>query len=383
MNFRKLGAERIFNGRRFLEDTVLLIREDDSVEALVPLSEAGDDIEYIKGILSPGFINSHCHLELSHLKGGIEPGRGLVPFIKEVMAKRQVAGEVKRKAMSAALQEMWVNGISGVADICNTGDSIELKQRSKMRWHSFIEVISLLDATSQDRIEQFGAIREMFQQNGLSSGLVPHAPYSISPQTFRNLNKLTAGATISIHNQETAAEDELFRSGTGAFLQLYNSMGHPGSVLPISGRSSLQTWLPYFTNGQTILMVHNTFIAEADLLFAKEHAQKHGLTLVYCLCPNANLYIEGSLPPVELLVKHECRIVLGTDSYGSNWQLDMCREMSPILENHPMLALETVLQWATANGAEAMGWSELGHFRKGAKPGVIAIGEELKARRLI
>lgn len=383
MNFRKLGAERIFNGRRFLEDTVLVMREDDSVEALVPLSEAGENVEVIKGILSPGFINCHCHLELSHLKGGIEPGGGLVPFIMEVVAKRQAGEEVKSKAMSAALQEMWTNGISGVVDISNTGDTIELKQGSRMRWQSFIEVISLFDATAQERVQQFNAIREKFRQNDLSAGLVPHAPYSISPGTFRTLNKITSGATISIHNQETAAEDELFRSGTGGFLQLYTSLGRPGSVLPISGKTSLRTWLPYFTNGQTILMVHNTFIGEEDILFAKKHAEKHGLTLVYCLCPNANLYIENTLPPVDLLIKHGCRIVLGTDSYGSNWQMDICSEISSILKVHTTLSLETVLQWSTANGAEAMGWSELGHFQKGAKPGVVRVWEGMKAKRLI
>ncbi|HVG12277.1 MAG TPA: amidohydrolase family protein [Flavisolibacter sp.] len=383
MNFRKLGAERIFNGRKFLEDTVLMMREDHSVEALVPLSDAGDHVEFIKGVLSPGFINCHCHLELSHLQSEIEPHGGLVPFIMQVMAKRQVAEEIKTAAMSAALQEMWVNGISAVGDICNTGDSIELKQGSGMQWQNFIEVISLLDATSSDRVQQFDAIREKFRQNGLSAGLVPHAPYSISPETFRTLNRVTAGKTISIHNQETAAEDELFKSGTGAFLQLYAGMGHPGSPLPASGRSSLQTWLPFFTNGQTILTVHNTFIAEEDIVFAKEHAQRYGLELVYCLCPNANLYIEGTLPPVELLVKHGCCIVLGTDSYGSNRQLDICSEISPILKAHPTLTLETVLEWATASGAEALGWSELGHFKKGAKPGVVAIGEGLKAQRLI
>ena len=383
MNFRKLGADRIFNGRVFLEDMVLVMREDDSVEALVPLAEAGAEVEFVKGILSPGFINCHCHLELSHLKGCIEPGRGLVPFIKDVVTKRHVAEEVKSEAMSAALEEMWEKGISGVADICNTGDSIELKQRSSMRWHSFIEVISLFDATSSERVQQFDKIRERYQQNGLSAGLVPHAPYTISPETFQILNEATAGTTISIHNQETGAEDELFRSGTGAFLDLYSSMGHLSSVLPVSGKTSLQTWLPHFTNGQTILMVHNTFTGAEDLLFAKEHAQRHGLTLVYCLCPNANRYIENTFPPVELLMEHGCRIVLGTDSYGSNWQLDIGSEIAAIRKEYPTLSLERLLQWATLNGAETMGWTDLGHFKKGTKPGVVVIGDDGKAQRLI
>jgi cytosine/adenosine deaminase-related metal-dependent hydrolase len=144
----------------------------------------------------------------------------------------------------------------------------------------------------------------------------------------------------------------------------------------VYGGNSLQAWLPYFTKGQTILLVHNTYTEEEDILFAKEHAAKYDLTLVYCLCPNANLYIEEALPPVDLLVKHQCTIVLGTDSYSSNWRLSIATEVATLRKHFPHLPLETVLKWATTNGANALGWSHLGRFAPSLKPGIVLLSEE-------
>ena len=72
MSYRKFGAERIFDGYCFVEEQVLVTTEAGVVMDLVPVSEAGEEIEYFKGILTPGLVNCHCHLELSHMKGLIQ-----------------------------------------------------------------------------------------------------------------------------------------------------------------------------------------------------------------------------------------------------------------------------------------------------------------------
>ncbi len=374
MHYRKLKADRLFDGKRFVEGVVLVIDEGGTVADVVPEEEVTDGVETFSGTLTPGFVNCHCHLELSHMKGVIPPVTGLVPFLLSVIKQRGQAEAEKWRAIEAAEKELWQGGTAAVADICNTTDAIAAKGASDIHWHNLIEVINLRDESLEGNLGKCQAVLQQHLAKGFEAVLTPHAPYSISARTFQKINEETRGKIISIHNQESAAENELFRQGSGDFLQLYASMGIEGSPFGVSGRSSLQTWLPYFTNGQTVLLVHNTFIEEADIVFAKEHADKYGLKIVYCLCPNANLYIENALPPVELLVKHNCHVVLGTDSYSSNWQLNIGSEIKT-LKGKTDVSVETLLQWATANGAAALGLQQLGTFTNGTKPGVVLLNE--------
>ena len=377
MRYRKLKGDGLFTGYELLdENKVLVLDEKGVVQDIVPLAEAGEAVETVKGILTPGFINCHCHIELSHIRGLIPPGSGLVNFLLAVVTSRNIeAGQIAAH-IAAAEREMYDNGIVGVADISNTTDALLIKRNSRLYWHNLVEVINLFDANLEKQWNHYQQIWQAYQPLESTSVLTPHAPYTVSPKTYEAINAATAGQIISVHNEETSAENELFQTGRGDFLKLYAHFGLTQSPFAISGRTSLQTWLPYFTNGQTVLLVHNTFITEADIVFAKEHAEKYGLTLIYCLCPNANVYIEKALPPVDLLVKHHCHMVLGTDSYSSNWQLSIAAEMKTLLANSPSLMLPTVLQWATLNGATALRWQkELGSFEKGKRPGVVALDE--------
>ena len=69
MGFRKFRGSQLFTGTEFApEASVLVTDEHGKVEAIVPERDAGEDIQNVDGIISPGFVNCHCHLELSHMK---------------------------------------------------------------------------------------------------------------------------------------------------------------------------------------------------------------------------------------------------------------------------------------------------------------------------
>jgi len=375
MSLRKIKGDKIFDGLKLIEGHVLMVSKDGIIEEIIPQSEAGDDVESFDGILTPGFINCHCHTELSHLKNKIPPGEGMINFLIKIVRGRKDFDTEKGHFIEEAEKEMWKGGIAGVGDICNTLDALPIKQKSKMEWRNFIEVINFYNENLEKQIEWSQQIGDNYNKKGLNVSLSPHAPYTVSSKTLDVINERTKEQIVSIHNQECVAEDDLFKNGTGDFLKFYNEFNNGALPFPVSGKSSLQTWLPHFTNGQTIISVHNTYIGENDIVFAKEHAGKYGLKMVYCLCPNANLYIENSLPPVDLFIKHNCTVVLGTDSYSSNWQLGIASEIKTLIENFPQLELQKVLKWATSSGAAIMQWDKLGSFTKGKKPGVVLFNE--------
>jgi aminodeoxyfutalosine deaminase len=383
MALQKFKADQLFDGCKFLPDeSVLIMDEQGRVEAIVPSAEAGDDVQYIPGILTPGLVNCHCHLELSHLKNVIPPHTGLIDFLCSVVTKRDFSPAIIQQEIIKAEKEMYDNGIVAVGDIGNTADTAMVKSHSKIRWHNFVEVLGFTDEKATANFNHYKDVAQEMEtqlQNASlqhQTSLVPHAPYSISPQTFRLINAATANQIISIHNQEHPAEDELYKTGGGDYLRFFKIFGLDKSPFPVTGLSSIRSVLPYFNNGQTIFLVHNTCMQEEDILWANEYAAANGLQLVYCICINANLYIENKVPPVDLLIKHNCHIVLGTDSYSSNWQLSIAKEIEALQKYFPHIPLATILQWATSNGAMALGWeNELGSFihhtiSPSIKPGV-------------
>ena len=407
MGLKKFKGNKLFDGYRFLDDDKVLITDEEGVvQDIVSLAEAGDDVRSLSGILSPGFINCHCHLELSHLKNVIPPHTGLIEFLCSVVTKREAPtkpphkGEayedpevLKMHAIIAAEKEMYDNGIVAVGDIGNTADTAAVKTNSRIRWQNFVEVLSFTDEKAEENFGHYKKVAETLETKLRTSNvqhrtsLVPHAPYSISPKTFQFINEATKGQVISIHNQEHPAEDELYKTGGGEYLKLFKIFGMDTSPFPVTGKSSIRSVLPYFNKGQTILLIHNTFMPEEDLVWANEYATANGLKLVYCLCINANLYIENKVPPVDMLMKHHCHIVLGTDSYSSNWQLSIAKEIEAILSVprfKTVARLEQVLQWATSNGARALGWEDqLGSFEKGKRPGVIVFDSILNESKRI
>jgi cytosine/adenosine deaminase-related metal-dependent hydrolase len=86
---------------------------------------------------------------------------------------------------------------------------------------------------------------------------------------------------------------------------------------------------------------------EDDIDWANDYAKNNGISLVYCFCVNANLYIENALPPIQKFLDRGCKIVIGTDSYSSNTELKISHEISVIRNRYPFISIETILKWAT------------------------------------
>lgn len=380
MAYCKFQADQLFTGYELLNSNHVLITDTKGkVLDITTIPEAGDGVQQLRGILSPGFINCHCHLELSHMRGNIPENTGLTQFISSVMKYPSADQSVKDEQMRLADEEMYANGTVAVGDISNQAYSLTQKIKSKLHWYNFLEITNLDDEKAEDRMKYFHTIKKEFTSKMplCPATISPHAIYSVSPKTFRLMNADTKNKTITIHNQECAAENELFRKGSGKFLQFYKTIGRTTLPIPVSGKSSLQTWLPYFNNEQTIISVHNTFILEEDIEFARAYTTAHNMQIIYCLCPNANIYIENRLPPVDLLIKHQCKMVLGTDSYGSNRQLSIAKEIETLQHNLPHIPVKNILQWATINGANALGFEkDLGSFEKGKQPGIVLITDD-------
>lgn len=366
---RKFRAEYVFDGRVMHQHAVLCCEDDGRVVDLLP---AADDLDavYVEGLLCPGFINAHCHLELSHMRDRIPQGTGLVDFLLQVMQNREASAEDMMQAMQQADADMLKYGIVAVGDIANRPDSLPVKLGSQLRYHTFVEALGALPDQAAAQYSRANEVLQAFARQHLSASLVPHAPYSVSEALLRLISHQESPVIQSIHNQESAAEDQLFRYGTGDFLRLFEWLHLPPHTVPRSGKSSLQTYLSVLNPQNRLILVHNTFSHREDLDLALRVLSE----VYFCLCPGANRYIESRLPDLHLLMDFSDRIILGTDSLASNRHLSILEELKLLQEGYPDLNLSESLRWATWQGAKALGMDKhLGSFDRGKRPGVLQV----------
>lgn len=318
-------------------------------------------VEHFSGALCPGFVNTHCHLELSHLRNKLPQGTGLPRFIAKIQKQRFAAQEAIDLAMVAADALMRKNGIVAVGDVSNGADSFLVKEKSAIFYHTFVELMGLSEANAEGAFQ--GGLG-LIAQCTTPASLAPHATYSVSNKLMGLIKDHNQGELICLHNQETPTEDELFEMGAGALFNQLQSFG----ALPVSGQSALQTTLKQLPSKAPTLLVHNTFTQLADV----QWAQAYNLGLYWCTCPKANLYIEGRLPDYTMLLQQQARITIGTDSLASNDTLSILEELKTI-QHHTNIDLNTLLTWACKNGADFLQQGQLGTFEKGKTPGVVQL----------
>ena len=376
---RKITADILFPMNQSpINNGVLVLNDAGAVEAILPSADGLTEVEVLDGYLAPGFINSHCHLELSHLQNVLPEHTGIVDFILGVQTKRNSFSE--QEIIAAAFKAdayMQAQGIVAVGDIANSTFSFAAKKDSAIFYHTFFEVIGFNPAAADKIISD--ALQMQVAAKLSHSSIVPHAPYSVSSKLMELINDLPNNQTISIHNQESDAENIFMQTASGDFTRLYEKFGIDISHFKAGFDSSLAAYIHLF-QAKKMGLVHNTFMSPADMQLAKNSANE----MYYVICANANLFIENKLPDIAFLQAAGANICLGTDSLASNHSLSILSEINTIRTAYPQIPLAELLQWATLNGAAFLGIEEqFGAFKIGSKPGINLIAKDLKSLQVI
>jgi aminodeoxyfutalosine deaminase len=386
---RKIAATYIFPGNQPpIKNGILACSSDGTILEISGNNEKIKEqagLEYYSGILVPGFVNTHCHLELSHLKGKIGEKTGIGGFVGQINQLRNQETENTEKAIQVADRKMWATGTAAVGDISNSTLTMETKKISKIYYHTFIESFGFHPSRAERAFDIAQFVQFQFREKGLANCIVPHSPYSVSKPLFEKIkqNAIIEKSILTIHNQESESESEFYNKGTGAIINhLQNNLGIDTSHWQPTGKSSLVSVLEYLPAENQLLLVHNTFTKKEDLDELRKIRSTENTFLV--LCPNSNLYIENQLPPVPLFRDENLNICIGTDSLASNHELSVLAEMITLQMNFPEIKLEELIQWASINGAKALQIDEkFGSFEAGKKPGVNLIsGIDFKMMKL-
>lgn len=373
---RRIIADLIFPvASSPVEKGMILMDDRETILSVLIPGEEGYDAslaEYFPGWIVPGWVNAHCHLELSHLRNRIPENEGLDDFIENITSQRGLSDGDLHLAMKKADAEMAATGIVLVGDISNGSGSFSVKAESSINYFTFIERFGLATDKADAAYYSGKQVEKVLHalNRNLAGNLSPHAPYSVSKKLLRYIidDLLKSGGLLSIHNQESAGEEEFFLKGTGKMAERLKKMGLIQQEWTPPGFSSMRWLLEQIPCSLRTLLVHNTFTREEDL------ADPEGKDIWFCLCPHANLYIENQLPDIDLLRKHTERIVLGTDSLASNHQLDILQEIKTISFAYPDIPVSELFRWGTLSGATFFRKENLlGSIEPGKKPGLVRI----------
>ena len=296
------------------------IKEIGPTEALLKKYRNIRHIDLEKGILLPGFINAHTHLELGWITEYVGGSNSFIDWIKQIISakKNHAPTEEKiRNSVNNGIRRLIKSGTTTVAEISSfDGADKEPLKNCFLRTIIFSEVFD----RHADDIENI----ELEKSELYEERLFPHAPYSCSPQTLSKVHEhsLKNGSSCGVHLAESR-EESLFISNKNNPLE--------NSVYPLIGKETFSrqianTPLDYMINnkffdGVNVSTVHMVHVLEQELQLIKEN------DIGVILCPRSNKFLNVGLPPVKLY-KELQRVGLGTDGLSSNLNLDMFEELS-------------------------------------------------------
>jgi cytosine/adenosine deaminase-related metal-dependent hydrolase len=387
---RKISAHMILDGRgNCYAKGILTIDPEGRILAVQDTNgilKESEEVEFFSGILVPGFVNAHCHLELSHLQHIFTEGTGLVPFLKQVVDHRVSDPDKVIRAAEKADWLMYKNGIVAVGDIANGAVAFKVKKQSKIAYHTFVEALGFSPERAVKAFEWAKDCVHIAECYGLSASIVPHSPYAVSGPLFRAIaaEALRYGSILSIHSQESKSEDDLYHSVTGEMVtHLRENLGLDTSFFMPTGESAIQSTLEYLPAGNHLLLVHNLNTNQADIDYII--SVRDSVNTWFVICPGSNLYIQNRLPDIKLLLKNGLQICLGTDSLASNHQLSILEEMKIVQDAFPDITIHELTEWASWNGANALKMSEwAGSIEVGKRPGInLLTGVDLVSTKLL
>lgn len=371
-----IGEGRVLLGARWvlpvcappIEDGALLV-EDGRIRAVGPRADLRDAAgrascrDLGECVLLPAPINAHVHLELGWAAERLPRGEGLTAWVRALLEQRgALAPGCEEEAARTGVRLCREAGTAGVGEVANTLASLHALAGSELEGVVFREVLGLDPEEAEAILSRAWdeALEVSRTDRALLGAVTAHAPHTVSDRLLEGVARLAreAGTPLSIHCAESEEEVRLLREGRGPLANLLEGRGLP---LPPAGSTPGRRLAAAGLLGRRTLLVHGVHLDEEEIGLASEAEA----TVV--LCPRSNAALGVGRAPVPRFLAAGLRLALGTDSLGSNDDLDLFSEMAALRRDHPDLDPATVLRAATLGGAEALGFVGLGRLERGCR----------------
>jgi len=306
-------------------------------------------------LILPGFVNAHCHLALSCLRGKLEPKPKFTEWIRDLRLVNSTIPHAERlQEMHRGAEELLRSGVTHLADYLGSVDLLDEFKPLVFRQILFLETLGFKSSESTKIAEELRVILEKntLQENSrLQLAVSAHAPYSVSPGLFQSLQKLSKqfGLRFSSHVAEFAEEVRFLQEGGGEMQTFLEERGVADPTWKPPGKSPVQ-YLESLEVLDSMTAVHLNYIdgEELDLLVSRNVGA--------VFCPQSTTWFGRTrYMPVREMLDKGIAIGLGTDSLASNDNLNFLNELKAAEKMCPNVKRQEILHMATAGGADALG----------------------------
>lgn len=327
------------------------------------------------GILLPGLVNAHCHLELSHLSGRVPFGDGFTGWVEALVAARAAGsapvstvpaapgkGDEVQVAAEAAILSLEACGTVAVGDVSNTLGHLDRLAASGLSGVVFLELLAWDPAKAEETLAWAEARRSDVARSlrpGLDVRLAAHAPHSVSPALLRLL--VERGGPAAIHLAESPDETAFLESGGGEWpgFLARRGLGHVAFEPPRTSPVRYAEGLGVLHGG--LVAAHGVQVDGAD----RQRLARRGVHVVVCPRSNRNLRVGTADAPA--LLAAGVPLALGTDSLASAETLDVLDDAVLLHRQFPALDPGAIVRMATLGGARALGLDDLGAIVPGKR----------------
>jgi aminodeoxyfutalosine deaminase len=327
----------------------------------------------------PGLVNAHTHLELSWMRGRVPPGDAMPAWAARLIRERQIGhsiherntagADLRKAAVIAAIAEARASGTTLVGDVTNTLEACEVLAASDLSATVFFELLGFRTPDPDAVVDSASRRLALLPRHDrMRATIVPHAPYSASPDLFRAIASAAAGHPLSVHLGESPEEVRFLGDGTGPWRDLLEGIGAWSDewVPPACGPVDYLRRLGLLND--RLIAVHGVQFEDAEL----GQLAACGATVV--ACPRSNHWTGAGVPPIRRFFASGVRVAVGTDSLASVPDLNLFAEMAELRRLAPDVPARQILRSATVDGATALGFGrELGSIVAGKRAELIAV----------
>ena len=340
------------------------------IVGVLPVAEAliryapRERVELGAHALIPGLVNAHVHNPMTLMRG-LADDLPLMSWLQQHIwpAEAKVMGpEFVRDGVELAVAEM----LRGGTTCCNENYFFPDVQAATYRRLGFramvgLPIIEFPSAWAKTRDEYFDralAVHDEFAGEPLlGTAFAPHAPYTVSDESFERIGMLADQlyVPVHLHLHETAHEVDEARRTLGA--RPFARMQALGIV------------------NDHLIAVHMTQLNDAEIAACADA----GVSVVHCA--ESNLKLASGFCPAEKLRRAGVNLAIGTDGCASNNDLDMFGEMrtaallaKAVAGDASALDAASALRAATLGGAKAIGWeARIGSIEAGKQADFAAV----------